>query len=123
MSKNEITIDGIEYIRKDLIKPVPVINNDGLEYVLIRTYSAGVWVGFLNGEIKDQIATLLNARNIWYWEGAASLSQLANDGVSKPENCKFPMEVSKVTLFQVVQILPVSETAKESISKVEVWKS
>jgi len=50
--------------------------------ILVRTYSAGVWVGELVGEIKDQIATLKNARNLWYWDGAASLSQL-NGGCKK----------------------------------------
>lgn len=119
--QNTVTIDGIEYVRKDSILS-PVVNKEGMEYVLLRTYSAGVWVGYLQYETINQTAVLLNARNIWYWEGAASLSQLANEGVSKPENCKFPMEVERVKLHQVIQELPVTDKAKKSISEVPVWK-
>ena len=123
MLKNEIIIDGFEYVRKDSIKnEVPVINKDELEYVLIRTYSAGVWAGYLS-EIKDQTAILIVSRKIWYWDDTNCLSQLANEGVLNPKNCKFSMEVTKVTLFQVIQILPVSEKAKKSITEALVWKN
>ena len=89
--------------------------------ILVRTYSAGVWVGELVGEIKDQIATLKNARNLWYWDGAASLSQLAMEGVKSPDNCKFPCPVDTVTLYQVVQTMSITKIAEESIDRVAVW--
>lgn len=41
---------------------------------------------------------LKNARRLWYWDGAASISQIAVDGVSKPENCKFPESVSEILI-------------------------
>lgn len=51
--------------------------------VIVRTYSAGVFAGEL--ETKDgREVTLMNARRLWYWTGAASLSQLAQEGTSKP---------------------------------------
>ena len=62
-----------------------------------------------------------NARRIWYWDGSASLSQLAMDGTSKPENCKFPKEVDRVMLTQVVEILDVTKKAKASIDGVKIW--
>ena len=57
MSKNELTIDGIEYIKKDSIKSL-VINTDGLVYTLVRTYSAGVWAGYPTGKVENGEVTL-----------------------------------------------------------------
>ena len=95
--------------------------NKVLPYVLVRTYSAGVFAGYL--EKRDgKEAVIRSARRIWYWDGAASLSQLAVDGTSKPENCKFPCEVDKVEVTEVIEILSVTEKAKKSIESVEVWK-
>ena len=85
------------------------------KYVIVRTYSAGVFAGELESR-KGQEVVMRNARRLWYWDGAASLSQLAMEGTSKPDNCKFPCEVDRVELLQAIEILDVTEKAKESIS-------
>lgn len=92
------------------------------EYVIVRTYSAGVFAGTLIKKEDDQVE-MHNARRIWYWEGAASLSQLAIDGTSKPNECKFPEAVPQVILLGVIEILKVTEKAKSSIEGVPVWKA
>lgn len=89
-------------------------------YVIVRTLSAGVFAGTLK-EKNGQEVTLSNARRLWYWSGAASLSQLAVDGVNDPKNCKFPVEVDSVNLLQAIEILPVTKKAQESIASVKVW--
>lgn len=91
------------------------------KYVIVRTYSAGVFAGELESR-NGQEVILKNARRIWRWSGAASLSQLAMEGVSKPLECKFPCEVSKVELLQAIEILDVTDVAKKSINEVPVWK-
>ena len=91
------------------------------KYVIVRTYSAGVFAGFLDSR-KGQEVVLTDARRLWYWDGAASLSQLAVDGTSKPQNCKFPVAVQRVELLQAIEILDVSEKAKSSIESVKVWQ-
>ena len=63
------------------------------------------------------------ARRIWFWSGAASLSQLAMEGTSDPENCKFPCEVSKEELTEAIEIIEVTKAAQESIARVKIWKS
>ena len=93
-----------------------------LKYVIVRTYSAGVFAGYLVSK-KGQEVTLKNARRLWYWKGAASLSQLAIDGVSCPNECKFPEAVSRVELLQAIEILDVTKKAQESIASVPVWKA
>ena len=91
------------------------------EYVIVRTYSAGVFAGILEERIGKEV-TLSNARRIWYWEGAASLSQLAVDGTSKPEKCKFPVAVPKVLLTECIELLSVTNEARKSIESVPIWK-
>ena len=92
------------------------------KYVICRTDSAGVFAGYLESR-KGQEVVLSKARRLWYWKGAASLSQLAVDGVKYPDECKFPTEVSRVELLQAVEILDVTPKAQKSIASVEVWKS
>ena len=91
-------------------------------YVIVRTYSAGVFAGILH-ERNGKEALIKNARRLWYWDGAASLSQLAQEGTSKPPECKFPCEVDSVLLTEVIEILEVSKTAKESIRGVKEWRA
>jgi hypothetical protein len=90
------------------------------KYVIVRTYSAGVFAGFLKSK-KGQEVVLTTARRLWYWKGAASLSQLSVDGVACPKECRFPVAVPEVTLLQAIEILPVSAKAKKSIEGVPVW--
>lgn len=91
--------------------------------VIIRTRSAGVFAGELDAPIKDNVVELKNARRLWYWDGAATLSQLSVHGTSKPNKCKFPCTVPSVTLFEVIEVLPLSDEAKKSIDSVPVWSA
>jgi uncharacterized protein DUF6948 len=96
--------------------------NNAKKYVIVRTYSAGVFAGNLESR-KGQEVVLTDARRLWYWAGAASLSQLAVDGTSKPGSCKFPVAVPRVELLQAIEILDVSVEAEKSIKGVDIWKS
>ena len=91
------------------------------KYVIVRTYSAGVFAGNLESRVGQEVV-LKNARRLWFWAGAASLSQLAQSGTSKPESCKFPEEISSVLLLQAIEILDVSAIAEASIKSVRVWR-
>ena len=90
-------------------------------YVIVRTEAAGVFAGYLVTR-KGQEVELKDARRLWYWDGAASLSQLAVEGVKNPNGCKFPCEVPSVTLLHAIEILPVTPAAKQSIAQVPIWK-
>lgn len=91
-------------------------------HVIVRTQSAGVFAGVLKSR-KGSEAIVTNARRLWYWSGAASLSQLAVEGTSNPSGCKFPVAVPEVTLLNVIEILPLSDKAKASIDSVPVWRA
>jgi len=89
-------------------------------YCMVRTNSVGVFAGIIKERVGKEVV-LNNARRIWYWDGAATLSQLATEGTSKPENCKFPCPVDEVLLTEVIEIIPITEKAKTSIEGVAVW--
>ena len=109
-----ININGKEYIAKESMCRS--------EYVIVRTYSAGVFAGYLKSREGKEVV-LNNARRIWYWEGAASLSQLAMEGTNAPEKCKFPVAVDEVILTEAIEILAVTDKAKASIKGVPIWQS
>ena len=89
-------------------------------YVIVRTYSAGVFAGCLVSR-KGKEVILADARRLWYWAGAASLSQLSVDGSNNPSACKFPVPVPRVELIEAIEILDLSSKAKASIDAVPVW--
>ena len=90
------------------------------KYVIVRTYSAGVFAGVLESRVGKEVV-LRQARRLWYWDGAASLSQLAMEGVKAPQNCKFPVAVDRIALTEAIEIINATEVARKSIEKVKVW--
>ena len=117
-----IKINEVEYVRKDQLTNINVVSTEGLPYVLIRTYSAGVHVGYLKRREGKEVE-LVKARRIYEWFGSATLSQLAQSGTSKPEKCKFPEEVDSIILTEAIEILNVTEKAKKTIDAVKVWQA
>ena len=88
--------------------------------VIIRADKAGVFCGILKNKNGSEV-TLTNCRRLWYWDGAASISQLAVDGVTKPKNCKFTVVVEEILIMGVIEIIPCTEKAIESIEGVKEW--
>lgn len=91
-------------------------------YVIVRTYSAGCFAGILESREGKEVV-LSDARRLWYWAGAASLSELAVRGTSRPHDCKFPCPVTSITLTEAIEIIDVSPEAEKSIRGVKEWKA
>lgn len=117
----ELSINGEIYVKKSEIADTAVPMKDGMKYCIVRTYSAGVFAGYVESRAGQEVV-MRDARRIFYWDGAASLSQLAMSGTSKPQNCKFPEAVDRVELLQAIEILDCTEKAKKSIASVGLWK-
>lgn len=115
-----IKIDEIEYVRKDAITQ-PKTNTDGLKYAIVRGDHSGVFAGFI-AEDSGQCVRIFNARRLWYWSGAASLSQLAMEGVKKPSQCKFPAAVPEISVRDCIEVIPATSACFDSIKGVEEWK-
>lgn len=89
--------------------------------VIIRGNGSGVEFGTLVAQNGSEV-TLENARRIWYWSGAASLSQLAKDGTANPNGCKFTVTVDSITILDTIEIIPCTDKSIKSIEEVNTWK-
>lgn len=91
------------------------------KYYIIRADKAGVFAGNIKERNGSEV-TLTNARRIWYWEGAASLSQMALEGVKYPKKCRFTVTVPEITILGVIEIIPCTDEAEKCIKGVEEWR-
>jgi len=112
LSKKEMTVSQIEEKAQDF---------DGMKAVIVRTYSAGVFYGYLKS-LEGKTAILVHARRMWQWYGA-SLSECAQSGTPNKSKCKFPELVSEITLTEAIEVLNLSSKAKSSLDEVPVWKA
>ena len=109
---NEITINGTIYVPK-----AEMAETGGMRYCIIRTYSAGVHAGYVK-ERDGKEVTLINARRLWRWAGAFTLSEMAMYGVSKPGECKFATTVPEIILTEAIEIIPCTDIAQKIIQGV-----
>ena len=89
--------------------------------VIVRGDRSGVFFGTLAGKIGQEVK-LEKCRRLWYWDGAASISQLAVDGTAKPKQCKFTVTASSIIILDAIEIIPCTEKAIKSIEEVPEWK-
>ena len=118
MCEKTVVIGGVEYTPKT---EVAAKSLSGMPYVIIRAHSAGVFAGYLESR-NGQEVVMRQSRRLWYWSGAASLSQLAVDGVAKPKDCKFPVEIDRHEITGVAEVIHCTEKARLSIGSVAIWK-
>jgi len=83
--------------------------------VIIRTINSGVHYGTLVSH-QGQEAVLIQARRIWYWEGAFTLSAVATKGISKKS--KVSVLVPEILLTDVIEIIPCTPEAAECLSNI-----
>lgn len=89
--------------------------------VVVRSDGSGVWCGALVRGSGSTIE-LSNARRVWYWDGAASLSELSAKGVKHPQASRMPAPVDRVVVLGVCEVIPMTVEAIKSIFEdVPVW--
>ena len=113
----EITVEGTVYVPKTAAVAEPL---DGMPYVIIRTYSAGCFAGYLKSRDGKEVS-LVQARRLWKWAGAMTLSELAVTGTSNPKGCNFAVPVD-VLLTEAIEVLAVTEAGQASLLGVPEWK-
>lgn len=87
--------------------------------VLVRAYEAGVYFGTLAEKNGNEV-TMTNVRNIWRWNGASCLSQVANDGVA--ETSRLSPVVAEMVILNVCQIIPCTDKAINNLEGIKVWE-
>lgn len=86
-----------------------------------------------NGEMEIYIAgyvksrdgkeiTLVNARRLWKWAGAFTLSELAAKGSENEPECRFSCTVPEIILTEAIEIIPCTQFGKESIMRVKDYE-
>ena len=107
-------------INRGYVEPRTEKTEDELKgkYCIIRTYSAGVHAGYLESRNGKEVV-LRDARRLWRWAGAFTLSEISIDGVSKPEECKFSAAVDKILLTEAIEIIPCTKKAENCIKDVK----
>ena len=91
------------------------------KYVIIRGDRSGVFAGTLESQ-EGRKVVLNNCRRLWCWAGAASLHQVARDGVKRPRDCKFTVTVERIAILDAIEVIPTTEQAEASIKAVPEWK-
>lgn len=89
--------------------------------VIIRGNRSGVFFGTLVAKDGKEVE-LADCRRLWYWDGAASISQIALSGVTNPDNCKFTVSVSSIIITDAIEIILCTPEAVANIEGVSVWK-
>lgn len=93
------------------------------QFVIIRTDSAGVHMGYLKSEEKVNgfyAVELVNTRRIWSWDGANCLSNLAIYGSKKPENCRISGVLPSNKLM-AIEIILVTDKGKANLEAIPEW--
>lgn len=120
-----MNINGIEYVKKEYLENMPNCKLaemvDGMPFVCVRTYSAGVHFGYLKSRNGKEVE-LVNSIRVYYWEGACSLSELATNGSSKIDKCKYSVTVPHIILTEAIEIIDVTEKAKLQMENAKRWK-
>ena len=91
-------------------------------YVIVRSLAAGCFAGVLKSHEADRVI-LRDSRRLWFWSGAASLSQLAMEGVKNPKACKFPIKCQTQEILGVIEIIDATPVGRASIEAVPVWSA
>lgn len=89
--------------------------------VVVRGIQSGVFFGILVDR-NGQEVELKNSRNIWDWEGAANLNQIAVDGIKNLKNSKISMSVDTMVLTEICEIIPLSEKAIANLEGAKEWR-
>jgi hypothetical protein len=88
---------------------------------IVRGDRSGLYFGEVV-KIEEKTCEIKNVQNLFFYDGAARIEQLATEGTKKPQNCKFTMAVSYMTIYDLIQIIPCTDNAIKNIEAVSIWK-
>lgn len=88
------------------------------QVVLVRSVNAGVYFGTLE-EVDGSTVRMSKVRNIWSWEGASCIAQLAEEGV---RGGRISQEIGELVIMEVCEIAPLSEIAIVSLNRIPAWR-
>lgn len=90
---------------------------------IVRCYGAGVFFGEVREVISDADGLnvrLANARKVWYWDGAAAVEQLSQDGCN--DRSKLTVAVPELVVANAIQVIPCTEKAIANLEAQREWR-
>lgn len=90
---------------------------------IVRCYGAGVFFGEVKEVTSDANGLnvrLANARKVWYWDGAAAVEQLSQDGCN--DRSEITVAVPELVVANACQIIPCSDKAVRNLEAKKEWK-
>lgn len=91
------------------------------DFYIVRGDRSGIFFGNIKDRNGREV-TMTNVRRLWYWDGAASISQLAQEGTVRPSNCKFTVTVDEILVLDAIEIDKCTDKAVANIKAVAEWK-
>lgn len=83
------------------------------EYVVVRTFSAGVHAGEMVSR-KGKEVVLAKARRLWRWFGAWTLNEVATTGIDQKQS-KIGAPVEQIVLTEAIEVISTTPVARKSI--------
>lgn len=90
-----------------------------MPFVVVRTYSAGVHVGYL-AERRGKEVDLVDVRRIWKWVGANTLNEIAIRGVGV--GSRVSEKAPAITLTEAIEVITCTDAAKVNIEAAQ-WSA
>lgn len=84
---------------------------------IVRSYDAGVYYGTVV-EVNGETVKVENVRNIWRWQGANCLADVATNGI---RNGNVSRVVSSMVLNRCCQLIPCTDKAINNLDNIDVW--
>ena len=89
--------------------------------VIIRADRSGVFFGELASRNGREVE-LKDARRIWCWYGATTLSQLANSGLNQKKS-RVCEPVKSILILDAIEVIPCTDKAIANIEGAPEWKA
>jgi hypothetical protein len=89
-------------------------------HVIVRCTQAAAHFGILVHE-EDNTVVLKDARRIWSWAGAATLTDLALDGSRRPTECKVTRPAPLVKLGDACEVIMCTKEAVAAFNEIPEW--
>jgi len=89
--------------------------------IIARIERAGVFHGTLD-YIDNEIIRLKDARRIYYWNGALSVTDIAANGITGGK-VTIPVTTVEFMSGKIIELNECSEEASKSIEAIKPWKN
>jgi len=90
------------------------------KYFIVRADRAGVFFGKIK-EQADTSVTMTNVRKIHYWERAAAVEEISQNGVDG--DSRLTVVVPEMKISNPIQVIPCTDQATENLKGWKVWTS